>query len=407
MSRSHYNLYTGVTQIGVTLKSKLAAIGVGVSALAVGIVMPFAAHAATSQVVVTPSNTQGWSTADTRANGQVTYVADATAPLGTAALSLKTTAATGSPLQDKAQYLKNTNTKLADLNDVSYWTKQNSASFEAGLPSFQLPTCLYGMNEAGTNCANVPDTTTSSFTTLVYEPYVDQGNAAVHNGEWQKWDVDAGKLWSSKTVAGLVSTQGSTTYTLSDLKASYPNAVVFQFGVNVGSNNPNYDTEVDGVTFNDVTYNFELTVSDSVSVPMIQTPANGAQLTSAQLTSIDWTDSTATYGPVTYQYRAYSDAGYTNLVYDSGNTLTSSQIPTPGTPNGTYYVQVQAFDAYGVGSGWSNDATNPYKITVRDLVSPANADQCKNNGWTTFNNPTFKNQGACVSFVASNGKSQH
>lgn len=37
---------------------------------------------------------------------------------------------------------------------------------------------------------------------------------------------------------------------------------------------------------------------------------------------------------------------------------------------------------------------------------PTNKDQCKNNGWKAFNNPTFKNQGDCVSFVASNGKAK-
>ena len=30
---------------------------------------------------------------------------------------------------------------------------------------------------------------------------------------------------------------------------------------------------------------------------------------------------------------------------------------------------------------------------------PTNKDQCKNGGWQTFNNPSFRNQGQCVSFV--------
>lgn len=37
-------------------------------------------------------------------------------------------------------------------------------------------------------------------------------------------------------------------------------------------------------------------------------------------------------------------------------------------------------------------------------ASPANKDQCKKGGWMSFTDPTFKNQGDCVSFVASNGK---
>ena len=30
---------------------------------------------------------------------------------------------------------------------------------------------------------------------------------------------------------------------------------------------------------------------------------------------------------------------------------------------------------------------------------PRNKDQCKNGGWARFNNPPFRNQGQCVSFV--------
>lgn len=33
---------------------------------------------------------------------------------------------------------------------------------------------------------------------------------------------------------------------------------------------------------------------------------------------------------------------------------------------------------------------------------PADKNECKKDGWKTFNNPTFKNQGDCVSYVQSN-----
>jgi hypothetical protein len=35
---------------------------------------------------------------------------------------------------------------------------------------------------------------------------------------------------------------------------------------------------------------------------------------------------------------------------------------------------------------------------------PTSKDQCKDGGWQQFNNPVFKNQGDCVSFVATHGK---
>ena len=62
--------------------------------------------AATTTVVVTPTNQQGWSTADTRPGGNVTFVADATAPSGAGALRLTTDVTTTA----KAQYLHGANT---------------------------------------------------------------------------------------------------------------------------------------------------------------------------------------------------------------------------------------------------------------------------------------------------------
>lgn len=37
-------------------------------------------------------------------------------------------------------------------------------------------------------------------------------------------------------------------------------------------------------------------------------------------------------------------------------------------------------------------------------LTPTTKDECKNGGWMSFNSPFFKNQGDCVSFVASQGK---
>lgn len=36
------------------------------------------------------------------------------------------------------------------------------------------------------------------------------------------------------------------------------------------------------------------------------------------------------------------------------------------------------------------------------LTTPTNKDDCKKGGWQNFNNPVFKNQGSCVSFVEAN-----
>jgi hypothetical protein len=240
-----YNLENGVTKI----RSKLRAIKLMTALSATSVVaaatLPIAASAANSQVVVTPTNTQGWSTADTRPGGAVNFVADSTAPGDphNGALQLTTDNTTTS----KAQYLHDTNTPLADVNSLSYSTKQNSASFAEGDASYQLLVDLNGAAAGG-------------FTTFVYEPYE---NGVVTPGAWQSWDVAAGQLWSSRSFSDggsctvVAGGGGAPFYNLSTLTTTCPDAVAVGFGVNIGSNNPSYDVEADLVNFNDTTYNFE------------------------------------------------------------------------------------------------------------------------------------------------------
>jgi len=95
---------------------------------------------------------------------------------------------------------------------------------------------------------------------FVYEPY---WNGTVAPGVWQKWDVDAGQMWSSSTFtdgtcAVVAGAGGPPFYTLAGLKTICPNAVTLAFGVNVGTFNPAYNVETDGVTFNGTTYDFEV-----------------------------------------------------------------------------------------------------------------------------------------------------
>lgn len=53
--------------------------------------------------------------------------------------------------------------------------------------------------------------------------------------------------------------------------------------------------------------------------------------------------------------------------------------------------------ATNLGQGFLVDGLS---LASSSLVGPpTNKDQCKKGGWQTFNNPTFKNQGECISFV--------
>lgn len=211
----------------------------GVAALAL---VSTTASAATT-VVVTPAHPQGWSTADTRPGGAVNFIIDPSSPYPTGALQLTTDNTTAA----KAQYLHAASGPLTSVKELSYYTVQNSGPAVAD-PSYQLIVDLNGAEDDG-------------FTTFVYEPY---WNGTVVPDTWQYWDVDAGQFWSSRpfvdgTCVIAAGAGGPPFYTLAALKAACPKAVVLGFGVNVGTFNPDYDVETDGVSFNWTTYNFEVT----------------------------------------------------------------------------------------------------------------------------------------------------
>ena len=157
-----------------------------------------------------------------------------------------------------------TSTPIANVTELGYSTKQVSASFAGGDPSYQIPVYLNG---------------TTGFTTLVYEPYQ---NGTVTPGVWQSWDVDQGQFWSSRAVtcpndSVVAGGGGAPFYTLEQLKTMCPNAVVIGFGVNIGSNNPSYNVLTDSINFNGTTYNFEVNESVTPTTspsPSVRPPAN-------------------------------------------------------------------------------------------------------------------------------------
>lgn len=218
---------------------------------AAGLALSAGIALAASTVVVTPTNTQGWASADTRANGAITFVEDATTAYGDAALQLTT----GDSNLDKAQYLTAYTGSLSSLSTLAYSTKQVAGPPTAAA-SFQILVDLNGAGEGG-------------FTTLVYEPY---WNGTVVPTDWQSWDIDSGLVWSSRTFtdgtcAVVNGAGGPPLYNFSALQVSCPDAVVQAVGVNVGSYNPNYNVLVDGVIVNDTTYDFELTSGPVVMLP--------------------------------------------------------------------------------------------------------------------------------------------
>lgn len=218
------------------------------SAASAGILVVVGASSAlaATTIVVTPANPQGWSTQDTRAGGAVTFVSDPSSPYPPGALQLTTDLTTTA----KAQYLHDANTPLSVVTKAGYYTKNMSVSPIAD-PSYQLVMCLNG-------------TTTCGFTTLVFEPYQNPLQGTIVANAWQHWDAASGLFWSTHTIicsngTVLGTSGGPATYTIGQINSLCPNAVVIQFGVNIGTNNPGYVVRTDGFNFNGTTYDFQLT----------------------------------------------------------------------------------------------------------------------------------------------------
>jgi hypothetical protein len=113
------------------------------------------------------------------------------------------------------------------------------------------------------------------------------------------------------------------------------------------------------------------------------------------------------------------NCGGAGATVSTGNLLDGSQRVDSTQVGGPFYGTLQdAINALGantpvtgiqlvVDSGWAFPNTGQSftftSVTVNgmtlNLSSPTSKDQCKKGGWQTFVNPTFKNQGQCVSWV--------
>jgi hypothetical protein len=84
-------------------------------------------------------------------------------------------------------------------------------------------------------------------------------------------------------------------------------------------------------------------------------------------------------------------------------TFTAATIAAGGNqvpfPTGTIQAVDILIDVQGTA-----DVSNITVNGVPQVVSGQSKDVCKNGGWKTFTNPSFKNQGDCVSFFATGGK---
>lgn len=141
------------------------------------------------------------------------------------------------------------------------------------------------------------------------------------------------------------------------------------------------------------------------SVPNLVYPSNNyvANITSAWMANpyMDWSDSTGCPGKtIAYQYESYHDIELSNLAYRSGS-ISISQIPAPGTPDGQYYWRVRAYDGTNW-SGWSDvwhltvDRSNPNPtptpsappVVINEVMWMGTSRSGGNDEWIELKNTT-------------------
>ena len=92
-------------------------------------------------------------------------------------------------------------------------------------------------------------------------------------------------------------------------------------------------------------------------------------------------------------YQTTAVGGFWSLILQPGDEL----------PPGTYSIVAIGIDQYkNIGAPIVTSITVPAPPPPLPPSGPTDKDQCKKNGWKTFTNPSFKNQGDCVSFVEKN-----
>ena len=232
------------------MKTRMTTAVLGAAVLAMLLVT--AASAGTTIVTSSNAAVLGWNQTDNRGAGAEDWTNAFGAPDGIGSGALELT--TGSNNADKASIGTNAvaGTPLESVTSLGYWTYR-AAGPDAGAASLQVPISL------GEDCTDG----NSNWTTLVYEPYWNNGGSAP--SAWTQWQITptTGEFWSSKTTCGgtlVAGAGGAPFYTLAQVLAAYPNATLSGLGVNVGTFNPGYDVAVDGVSLNDTVYDFETSI---------------------------------------------------------------------------------------------------------------------------------------------------
>lgn len=192
------------------------------------------ANAAVGVTTSTQTAPNGWYTED----GAPTYVAGPTGATGNG--SLKFQAPT---ISSKNNFFHQVaNLPLGQVTGLGY-----SLYDTAGIPA------SYQLEITGAKRLN---STTRSFTTLVWEPVYNGQSNGPTTGFVSESNVEKGTWWSSNPIAG--APDRNTFVSLQTILAANPGAVVIAYGSSVGSGTPGAVSYVDNIRFGDTTTDFVL-----------------------------------------------------------------------------------------------------------------------------------------------------
>lgn len=206
----------------------------------------------------------------------------------------------------------------------------------------------------------------SAFAQFQLQPFVfDPDNACDVTAQWQNGSIVLAKNCPTATNAAagvdiISALEGGSASSLTELNFDYQN------GGHCGAGAPRFNVVVNG-------QNFFLGCSGGVATDL----GNG------------WTH--VQFGPAQFAAAGIPAAGTLDdllIIFDEGtDTPPNATIGTPGR------VVIDNVSVNGQ--------------VVGESTKPTSKDDCKNGGWMKFQDPSFKNQGQCVSFVVSHRGGNH